>query len=134
MTSGALTCFCISQRNFKLIILDRNRKERLVKDCTIFEMFGEKALMESRPRAASIMQTTEIVVLQLSREEFERQLRSPMSQFQAQQYNLDPWKLLVDFYRKVDANEPMGRLPASAAPLGATAAPSSWYVVYRSCS
>ena len=37
MTSDALTCFCISQRNFKLIILDRNRKERLVKDCAIFE-------------------------------------------------------------------------------------------------
>ena len=30
----------------------------------------EKALMESRPRATPIVQTTEIVVLQLSREEF----------------------------------------------------------------
>ena len=80
MTSDALPYFCISQCNFKLIILDRNRKERLVKDCAIFEMFEEKALMKSRPRAASIMQTTEIVVLQLSREEFERHLGSPMSQ------------------------------------------------------
>ena len=139
VASDALACFCISHRDFKLIISDRNRKEKLVKDCAIFEtmsdeqvavlvgafrrvrypfypgappivrqaahaspessfyllekgecvatilqpdgsqpdvktyqpggLFGEKALMESRPRAASIMQTTEIVVLQL-REEF----------------------------------------------------------------
>ena len=32
----ALTCFCISQSDFKLIILDWNRKKKLVKDCAIF--------------------------------------------------------------------------------------------------
>ena len=53
------------------------------------------ALMESRPRAASIMQTPEIVVLHLNREVFERQLGSPMRQFQAWQYNSDPRKLLA---------------------------------------
>jgi hypothetical protein len=70
------------------------------------------------------MQTTEIVVLQLSREEFERQLRLPMSQLQARQYNLDPRKLLVVFYRKGDANEPMASLPAAAASPDVAAASS----------
>ena len=37
VASDALTCFCISHRDFKLIISDRNRKEKLVKDCAIFE-------------------------------------------------------------------------------------------------
>ena len=50
------------------------------------------------------------------------------------QYNSDPRKLLADFYRKGDANGPMGSLPASVAPPGAAATSSSWFVVYRPCS
>ena len=33
---------CISQRDFKLIISDRNRKEKLVKDCAIFETMSDE--------------------------------------------------------------------------------------------
>ena len=44
VTSDALTCFCISQRDFKLIILDRNRKVKLVKDCAIFETMSNKQM------------------------------------------------------------------------------------------
>ena len=40
--SNVLVCFCISQRNFKLIILDRKRKEKFVKDCTVFKTTSYK--------------------------------------------------------------------------------------------
>ena len=78
------------------------------------EVFGEKALMESKPRAASIVSTTEVVVLQLSRAEFEMELGFSMSQFWATQYNSNPRKLLADFYRKGDANSSKGSLPPLA--------------------
>ena len=133
MTLDALACFCISQRNFKLIISDRNRKERLVKDCAIFEMFGEKALMESRPRAASTMQTTEIMVLQLSRKEFKRQLGSPMSQLQARQYNLGLWKLLVDFTGRATPTSPWAACRQPSRRRTPPPRPQG-FVVYRPCS
>ena len=199
VTSDVLSCFRISQHDFKAIISDRNDKERLIRQCPLFEtmsdkqvavlagafrrarypvyedappiiqqgeptdenscfyllergecaatilqpdgsqqevksyrtgdVFGEKALMESKPRAASIVPRMmrssslapltgsailpwelteeteetgdckgEIVVLELSRAEFEKQLGSCMSQLQAQQYNSDPRKLLADFF------------------------------------
>jgi len=250
VASDALSCFRISQHDFKAIISDRNDKERLIRQCPFFEtmsdqqaailagafrrvrypvrvdappiiqqgaptdehscfyllergqcvatilqpdgsqqevksyrtgeIFGEKALMESKPRAASITprmmidspcaplagaatldgklaeqrktsqdRKGEIVVLELSRAEFEKQLGSPMSQLQAQQYNSDPRKLLADFYKEGDQHGPMGSclsrgledhatgaMPPQDA--GHAAAPhtgsSSWFAVYRPCS
>ena len=244
VTSDALSCFRISQQDFKAIISDRNNKERLIKQCSFLEtmpdeqvailagafrrvrypvrvdappiiqqgaltdenscfyllekgecvayilqpdgsqqevksyrtgeVFGEKALMESKPRAASIMPRMitrdssipvagaaildgelaeqrrdckiEVVVLELSRAEFEKQLGSPMSQLQAKQYNSDPRKLLADFYRKGDRHGPSGsRRPKKAGDHTSGTIPaqnrghaaaglSSWFAVYRPCS
>ena len=42
MTSNVLMCFCISQSDFKLIILDWYWKETLAKDCFIFKTMSNE--------------------------------------------------------------------------------------------
>mmetsp|Transcript_26849 Transcript_26849/g.32943 ORF Transcript_26849/g.32943 Transcript_26849/m.32943 type:complete len:996 (+) Transcript_26849:194-3181(+) len=145
-------------------ILQPDGTEQEVKSYRTGEIFGEKALMESKARGASIRikmmtksmsqsalagaaiqegektelvdgsNSKEIVVLELSRAEFEKQL-GPLSQLTATQYNSDPRKLLADFYRKGDVNGPKGTLPEKATNSTASSSPSTnWFAVYRPCS
>mmetsp|Transcript_76795 Transcript_76795/g.235024 ORF Transcript_76795/g.235024 Transcript_76795/m.235024 type:complete len:764 (-) Transcript_76795:368-2659(-) len=98
------------------------------------ELFGEKALIENAPRAASIRAVQKCEVLVLTRAQFER-LFGGMADLQAQQYLTDPRKLIADFYANGDSRGPAGTL----AKHGLTADPktygtSQWFAVYRPCS
>jgi len=145
-----------------ILLPDGTQQE--VKNYRTGGLFGEKALLENTARGASIFSRTmtksmnqsalagaaiqkkekveendgnnlkEVVVLELSRAEFEKQL-GPLSQLKATQYNSDPRKLLADFYRKGDVNGPKGTLPEKSINSTTSASPStSWFAVYRPCS
>ncbi len=100
--------------------------------------FGEIALMETKPRAASIVAKTECTCYLLGRHAFEERL-GPLSQLKAEQYLAHPCKLLADFYRRGDARGPRGMVEREAAAgrgprVPDAAAPSDWFVVYRPTS
>ena len=106
------------------------------------DLFGEKALLESTVRAATITAVGEGVrVWALSREAFEAKLGC-LSQLKAEQYITDPRTLIATFYGKGDGAGSAGTLGArSGVGAGAAAdaapasdAPSSWFAVYRPCS
>ena len=96
------------------------------------EVFGEKALLEDAPRAATISALGEVTALVLSRDDFERKL-GPFNQLSAQHYLTDPRTLISEYYRAGDARGPAGALTAQ----GLTPDPrwkSLWFSVYRPCS
>mmetsp|Transcript_10652 Transcript_10652/g.24232 ORF Transcript_10652/g.24232 Transcript_10652/m.24232 type:complete len:1128 (-) Transcript_10652:48-3431(-) len=98
------------------------------------EMFGEIALLKNAPRAATVSAVTEVDVLSLTREQFERML-GPLGQLTELQYLADPRKLIADFYQDGDSRGPGGYLkhvPALAA--GEASQPTQWFVVYRPTS
>merc|ERR1712079_557101 len=96
------------------------------------DLFGEKALLESAPRGATISALTPVKVLVLSRSDFEMEL-GPLTQLKAEQYLADPRKLIADFYRPGDHNGPLGSLEAKKLTPDPTRC-TAWFVVYRPCS
>jgi len=83
--------------------------EQEVKRYEAGDLFGELALKEGSPRAATVTALTPVKALVLSRENFEKQL-GPLNQLHADQYLADPRKLIVDFYRAGDDTGPAGSL------------------------
>merc|ERR1719440_890416 len=63
------------------------------------DLFGELALLNDKPRAASIVTKTQCEVLKLTRKSFERMLGS-LTILQQSSYQTDPRKLIADFYKK----------------------------------
>lgn len=98
------------------------------------DLFGEKALLESAPRGATISAETDVVTYTLTREDFEAKM-GPMSQLKAESYLADPRKLLADFYLRGDTRGPCGTLKRKGLqPNSVKSQQSTWFVVYRPCS
>ena len=96
------------------------------------ELFGEKALLDSTVRAATITASGDGVrVWMLSRRAFEAKF-GPLSQLKAEQYLADPRSGIANFYGKGDSKGPAGTLAALAD--ASAAKPTSWFAVYRPCS
>eukprot|EP00931_Biecheleriopsis_adriatica_P121847 TRINITY_DN9690_c0_g1_i1.p1 TRINITY_DN9690_c0_g1~~TRINITY_DN9690_c0_g1_i1.p1 ORF type:complete len:831 (-),score=189.00 TRINITY_DN9690_c0_g1_i1:269-2761(-) len=106
-------------------------KEEEVKRYQKGELFGEKALLDSAPRAATVSACGSVKAFMLSREAFEKRL-GPLDQLKAEQYLADPRKLISDFYQTGDKRGPKGSLVARN--LEAAGEPTKWFVVYRPCS
>ena len=104
-----------------------------MKKYTKGELFGEKALLDSTVRAATITASGDNVrVWMLSRSAFEAKL-GPLSQLKAEQYLADPRSGISNFYGKGDGRGPAGTLAALGGASSA-AKPTSWFAVYRPCS
>ena len=100
------------------------------------ELYGEKALLESTVRAATITAVGDgVKVWMVSREAFEAQL-GPLSQLKAEQYLTDPRALIAAFYGKGDTRGPSGVVAKASAPPppAAPAQETAWFAVYRPCS
>lgn len=97
------------------------------------KLFGEKALLESAPRSATITAVGDVCVWALSRADFEEKL-GPLSQLKAEQYLADPRKLISDFYQRGDVRGPAGTLAASGLSADDSLGQTSWFAVYRPCS
>ena len=119
--------------------------------------FGEKALQtssgssNSNRRAATVTVTTDdVVLLELSRSDFEKKLGMSMTQLKAEQYLSDPRKLIKDFLRDGNQVGPRGCLGEEEAQRldaettldgkldgkldGVSWKRSKWFGVYRPCS
>jgi len=95
------------------------------------EIFGELAVLEGKPRAASVMAKGAVTVYTFSRDDFEQAV-GPISRLQPCVYLRDPRQLLHDFFRPGDGRGPAGALKARN--LVPTADASEWFAVYRPCS
>ncbi|CAE8641814.1 unnamed protein product [Polarella glacialis] len=96
------------------------------------ELFGEKALLESAPRGASISAVGEVTAFMCSQSDFVSKL-GPLSQLKAEQYLADPRKLICDFYQTGDEKGPRGScLARGVEPDPQTK--TDWFAVYRPCS
>eukprot|EP00930_Biecheleria_cincta_P058005 TRINITY_DN43871_c0_g1_i1.p1 TRINITY_DN43871_c0_g1~~TRINITY_DN43871_c0_g1_i1.p1 ORF type:complete len:833 (+),score=140.44 TRINITY_DN43871_c0_g1_i1:260-2500(+) len=96
------------------------------------DLFGEKVLLDSATRAATIKALTPVEVLVLSRYDFERAVGS-LKELRAEQYLADPRKLLADFYSPGDSRGPKGSLLANGLSQDLSNK-TSWFVIYRPCS
>ena len=93
------------------------------------DLFGEKSLIENKPRGATVKAVGNCRVWLLSRDAFEsKEGLGDLSQLHAEQYLTDPRRLIADFYGKGNSKGPAGTTPRGAA------TSSSWFVVYRPCS
>ena len=97
------------------------------------ELFGEKALLESAKRAATVTAVGKVSVWTLSRSAFESKLGS-LSQLASEQYLTDPRRLIADFYRGGDSHGPAGSVVKDAKGAAAGSGTSAWFAVYRPCS
>ena len=112
--------------------------EQPVKHYEPRELFGEKALLESAPRGASIRAEDEVTCFKLSRHDFEKHL-GPLSQLKAEAYLADPRKMIADFYGPGSEAGPAGslqlRLGKSLKDLDVKPdCTTKWFSVYRPCS
>lgn len=72
------TFYMILEGDFEVTKLINNRETRLLKTLTAGDFFGEMALIHNAPRAATVSAKTNVVVLELNKEGFNRVLkRSP---------------------------------------------------------
>jgi two-component system, OmpR family, sensor histidine kinase SaeS len=72
------TFYMILEGDFEVTKLINNRETRLLKTLTAGDFFGEMALIHNAPRAATVAAKTNVVVLELNKEGFNRVLkRSP---------------------------------------------------------
>jgi len=98
------------------------------------DLFGELALLRNAPRAASVTAVTQVEVLCLTRNQFERIL-GPMTDLHQQQYLTDPRKLIADFYEAGDGRGPRGSLLARELdPDPEAHGETQWFAVYRPTS
>jgi len=100
-------------------------------------LFGEKALLDSSKRAATITAVDDgVKAWMVSRDDFEKAL-GRLDIITHEQYLTDPRHLIAAFYRKGDAHGPAGSLAAPGKTSEAPTAPgaqTSWFAVYRPCS
>lgn len=126
--------FILEEGHAVAIIKNGDQPEQQVFEYQPGALFGEKALMENKPRAASIVAKTACKCYKLSRHDFEEKL-GPLSQLTAEQYLADPRKLLADFYGRGDVRGPSGAINLiDGENEPDAAAPTDWFVVYRPCS
>jgi two-component system phosphate regulon sensor histidine kinase PhoR len=72
------TFYMILEGDFEVTKLINNAEKRLLKTLTAGDFFGEMALIHNAPRAATVSSLTNVVVLELNKEGFNRVLkRSP---------------------------------------------------------
>ncbi len=72
------TFYMILEGDFEVTKLINNTEKRLLKTLTAGDFFGEMALIHNAPRAATVTAKTSVVVLELSKENFNHVLkRSP---------------------------------------------------------
>mmetsp|Transcript_116694 Transcript_116694/g.182384 ORF Transcript_116694/g.182384 Transcript_116694/m.182384 type:complete len:1063 (-) Transcript_116694:255-3443(-) len=96
------------------------------------DLFGELALINKAPRAASIIAETSVEVLRLSCRSFERMLGS-LALLQQDSYKTDPRKLIADFFRPGDSRGPFGSLQQLEVESPEQPS-SSWFAVFRPTS
>merc|ERR1712137_757326 len=94
------------------------------------DLFGELALLNNKPRAASVTAEEHSVVLALKRSRFERLLGS-LSSLRSERYEADPRKRIADFYKQGDGRGPGGGLTMTDASVGEQ---TSWFSVFRPTS
>lgn len=100
------------------------------------DLFGERALLKSTTRAATVTAMKETEVLCLSRTKFERML-GPLSLLQAQNYINDPRKSISDFYQFGDQRGCRGSCvkdPAFDPNMVSPEERTDWFAVYRPTS
>jgi CRP-like cAMP-binding protein len=111
--------------------------EQVVKRYLAGAVFGEKALLENAPRAATVSAVGKAKTWFVSREDFEAKL-GPISKLKGEQYINDPRTLISQFYGRGDTRGPAGSLAAgdtgSLTSWFTKPSPTSWFAVYRPCS
>lgn len=73
------TFYMILEGNFEVTKLINNSEKRLLKTLTAGDFFGEMALIHNAPRAATVKSLTPAVVLELSKEGFDKVLKQSPS-------------------------------------------------------
>lgn len=73
------TFYMILEGNFEVTKLINNTEKRLLKTLTAGDFFGEMALIHNAPRAATVTSLTPAVVLELSKEGFDKVLKQSPS-------------------------------------------------------
>jgi len=94
------------------------------------ELFGELALLKKSPCAASVIAATDVEVLVVAQEQFER-LFGPMDELASVSYPTDPRKVIADFYAKGDCRGPLGSLHLQGLVPDPSLGESSWFAVFR---
>lgn len=69
------TFYMILEGDFEVTKLINNREKKLLKTLTVGDFFGEMALIHNAPRAATVSALTNVVVLELNKEGFNRVLK-----------------------------------------------------------
>jgi signal transduction histidine kinase len=69
------TFYMILEGDFEVTKVINNTEKRLLKTLTAGDFFGEMALIHNAPRAATVTSKTEVVVLELDKEGFDRVLK-----------------------------------------------------------
>eukprot|EP00746_Dinoflagellata_sp_MGD_P121065 gnl/MRDRNA2_/MRDRNA2_56361_c0_seq1.p1 gnl/MRDRNA2_/MRDRNA2_56361_c0~~gnl/MRDRNA2_/MRDRNA2_56361_c0_seq1.p1 ORF type:complete len:1065 (+),score=203.09 gnl/MRDRNA2_/MRDRNA2_56361_c0_seq1:103-3297(+) len=96
------------------------------------DLFGELALLQGEPRAATVTAVTQCEILCLSRRRFMR-LLGPLDQLHAKQYITDPRKCVADFFQPGDSRGPLGSLQLSKLTPKANEK-TDWFIVFRPTS
>lgn len=101
------------------------------------DLFGERALVYSSPRAATVTALVTTEVLCLSRKRLERIL-GPLSWLHQQHYTTDPRKMIADFYMLGDSRGPCGACSTTDVAFNPEQVPeeerTEWFAVYRPTS
>jgi CRP-like cAMP-binding protein len=96
-------------------------------------LFGEQALLDRSPRVKSVVATTEVEVLVLSRGKFER-LLGPLSQLYEEHAKTDPRQIIAEFYSRGTKHGPAGFLTHHDIEIDATHHATHWFAVFRPTS
>lgn len=73
------TFYMILEGDFEVSKVINNTERRLLKTLTAGDFFGEMALIHNAPRAATVTTKTDVVVLELDKEAFDRVLKHSSS-------------------------------------------------------
>lgn len=115
-------------------IIRHGEGERVTKQeaMTYYEgdFFGELAVLENKPRCASVVAVGAVTAYCLTRSEFERTV-GPVDRLQPQKYHSDPRQLIHLFYQPGDSRGPAGSLIARGLTPGG--GQSAWFSVFRQC-
>mmetsp|Transcript_55667 Transcript_55667/g.120249 ORF Transcript_55667/g.120249 Transcript_55667/m.120249 type:complete len:673 (-) Transcript_55667:57-2075(-) len=111
-------------------VIRRGSDERELMVYTAGKHFGERCLITTEPRGATIRAKTDVKVLCLARETF---IEIMGAQLQDTDYlTSDPRHLLVDFLRPGDSRGPFGSLVLRGLEMGESV--TSWFAVFRPTS
>ena len=96
-------------------------------------LFNEQVLLTNGPCPGTVHAKTEVVAYVISRDDFETRL-GPLSKLQAEQFAMDPRKLISDFYQAGDQAGPAGLLATDQRTADPSKPATQWFAVYRPCS